>query len=85
MKIVSILLSAFFAMPAFAQQITQPADSIPNLLCKKWVASYTEMGGMKISPQPGAPIPADQLTMLVDTKDVTPDDPTLITMVFKVK
>lgn len=135
MKIVSILLlSAFFCAPALAQQITQPADSVPGLLCKKWIASYTQMGEMKIAPQAGVPVPvfefkkdktvlfsggsdaptrgtwaynpqkkcvnvtvgghprgkvvqlqSDQLVMLIDTKDATPDDPTPITMVFKVK
>jgi hypothetical protein len=55
MKVFSLLLfAALFASPALAQ-LTQPADSIPDLLCKKWAISYTELNGVKITPQPGGP------------------------------
>jgi hypothetical protein len=52
-----LLLLVFFAGPAFAQQITQPADSVSNLLCKKWTFVFAETNGRKISPRPGSSTP----------------------------
>jgi hypothetical protein len=109
------------------------ADSIANLLCKKWVMDYAMMGGTKIGKMPGATesnyefykdrtfvltsntnstkvkgawsydqskknikltiagrsniriisLKGDQLEMLVDTKDATPDDPMSINIFYK--
>jgi hypothetical protein len=118
---------------SYSQNINIPADSIANLLCRKWVMDYAMMGGTKIGKMPGATesnyefykdrtfvltnntnstkvkgawsydqskrnikltiegrsnvkiisLKDDQLEMLVDTKDATPDDPMAINIFYK--
>ena len=64
MKILLLFtLLVFFNLPAIAQAeplnmpiSSTPADSIPALLCKKWIAQYTKIGDREITPERGAPI-----------------------------
>jgi hypothetical protein len=39
---------------SFGQNINIPADSVTNLLCKKWEMDYAMMAGTKIGKMPGA-------------------------------
>jgi hypothetical protein len=130
LSIIALILST---NSAFSQNINIPADSVTNLLCKKWEMDYAMMGGMKIGKMPGATesnyefkkdktfiltsnnnspagkgtwsydqskklirltingksnvsiisLKADQLELLADTKDATPDDPMPINIFYK--
>jgi Lipocalin-like domain (DUF4923) len=52
---ISIIALICSSHPSFSQSINIPADSVTNLLCKKWEMDYVIEGGMKIGGQPGAP------------------------------
>ena len=56
-KIIFSCLVALIASGStlIAQNITISQDSIQTLLCKKWEADYSLMGGMKIGRAPNAP------------------------------
>ena len=61
-NLLLVALLGLFNLATIAQPISTPissipADSIPALLCKKWIAQYTMMGEVKISPKPGVPVP----------------------------
>lgn len=57
MKSFVVLLIAFCILSHFsasAQRLNVPKDSIPSLLCKKWVSAYVQMNGQQIAPNAGA-------------------------------
>jgi Lipocalin-like domain (DUF4923) len=51
---ISIIVLICSSHTSFSQSITIPADSVTNLLCKKWEMDYVIANGMKISKMPGA-------------------------------
>jgi hypothetical protein len=51
LSIIALICSSH---PSFSQNINIPADSVTNLLCKKWEMDYVIANGMKIAGMPGA-------------------------------
>ena len=43
-----------FGGALYAQKIDMPSNRLEELLCRKWVASYAMLGGMRIDQKPGA-------------------------------
>jgi hypothetical protein len=51
---LSIIALICSSNTSFSQNINIPADSVTNLLCKKWEMDYVIANGMKIGSMPGA-------------------------------
>jgi hypothetical protein len=51
---ISIIALICSSHTSFSQSINIPADSVTNLLCKKWEMDYVIANGMKIGRMPGA-------------------------------